>query len=178
ARLFCEKTLYDPETDEPYPAAVFIGPIYYLRLRHLTQDKATVRCRGKKTKLIRQANEGRKRGGGIKFGEMERDCLIAHGAANTITAILKDSEEDSQDVHVCEHCGDIATRKNNVLFCIRCTKLNLSPVLTRVDTTHVSKVFLTQMNARGVKVRLEFEKQEPLFYSPLKPVDLRPRVLG
>lgn len=155
-----------------------MGPIYYLRLRHLTQDKATVRCRGKKTKLIRQANEGRKRGGGIKFGEMERDCLIAHGAANTITEILKDSEEDSQDVHVCEHCGDIATRKNNVLFCIRCTKLNLSPVLTRVDTTHVSKVFLTQMNARGVKVRLEFEKQEPLFYSPLKPVDLRPRVLG
>nr|WQH58081.1 MAG: MC129R [Molluscum contagiosum virus] len=178
ARLFCEKTLYDPETDEPYAAAVFMGPIYYLRLRHLTQDKATVRCRGKKTKLIRQANEGRKRGGGIKFGEMERDCLIAHGAANTITEILKDSEEDSQDVHVCEHCGDIATRKNNVLFCIRCTKLNLSPVLTRVDTTHVSKVFLTQMNARGVKVRLEFEKQEPLFYSPLEPVDLRPRVLG
>lgn len=174
SKLFCECVLYDPETDQPYEDVVFMGPIYYLRLRHLTQDKATVRCRGKKTKLIRQANEGRKRGGGIKFGEMERDCLIAHGAANTITEILKDSEEDTQIVCVCEHCGDIAANKNNVTFCIRCTKLNLSPMLTPIDTTHVSKVFLTQMNARGVKVRLEFEKQDPLFYAPLEPVSLRP----
>ncbi|ATI21226.1 RNA polymerase [Eastern grey kangaroopox virus] len=174
--VFCESTMYDPETDRPYPARVFMGPIYYLRLRHLTQDKATVRCRGKKTKLIRQANEGRKRGGGIKFGEMERDCLIAHGAANTITEILKDSEEDAQDVYVCENCGDIATRKNASLYCMRCTKLNLSTVLTRIDTTHVSKVFITQMNARGVKIKLGFDDQEPRFYRKMPQVDLSPRL--
>ncbi len=173
-KIFCEHTLYDPETDQPYSAKIFMGPLYYLRLRHLTQDKATVRCRGKKTKLIRQANEGRKRGGGIKFGEMERDCLIAHGAANTITEILKDSEEDSQDVYVCENCGDIAAQIGGIKSCLRCSKLNLSPILTKVDTTHVSKVFITQMNARGVKVNMEFERRDPLFYKNLEPVSLDP----
>ncbi|AFU77883.1 m114R [Myxoma virus] len=176
-KIFCDKTLYDPETDTPYTAKVFMGPIYYLRLRHLTQDKATVRCRGKKTKLIRQANEGRRRGGGIKFGEMERDCLIAHGAANTITEILKDSEEDYQDVYVCENCGDITANIQGNKICIRCSKQNLSTILTKVDTTHVSKVFITQMNARGVKVKMEFEKREPLFYKKLPPVTLTPTFL-
>ncbi|ABI99109.1 RNA polymerase subunit RPO132 [Deerpox virus W-1170-84] len=173
-KVFCDKVLYDPETDRPYMSKVFMGPIYYLRLRHLTQDKATVRCRGKKTKLIRQANEGRRRGGGIKFGEMERDCLIAHGAANTITEVLKDSEEDYQDVFVCENCGDITAQIQGNKICIRCSKQNLSTILTKVDTTHVSKVFITQMNARGVKVKMEFEKREPLFYKELEKVDLTP----
>ncbi|WCZ65147.1 DNA-dependent RNA polymerase subunit rpo132 [Monkeypox virus] len=176
-KIFCEKILYDPETDKPYESKVFFGPIYYLRLRHLTQDKATVRCRGKKTKLIRQANEGRKRGGGIKFGEMERDCLIAHGAANTITEVLKDSEEDYQDVYICENCGDIAAQIKSINTCLRCSKLNLSPLLTKIDTTHVSKVFLTQMNARGVKVKLDFERRPPSFYKPLDKVDLKPSFL-
>ncbi|ARF02800.1 SWPV1-236 [Shearwaterpox virus] len=176
--VYCESILYDPETDKPYRSKVFMGPLYYLRLRHLTQDKATVRCRGKKTKLIRQANEGRKRGGGIKFGEMERDCIIAHGAANTIAEILKDSEEDYQEVYVCENCGDIATKKNNNVYCIRCSKLNLYTVLTKIDTTHVSKVFLTQMNARGIKINLTFNNdQEPLFYKPMKSIDLSPTIL-
>ncbi|ANS71203.1 RNA polymerase [Pteropox virus] len=174
-KVFCESTLYDPETDTPYKSKVFMGPIYYLRLRHLTKDKATVRCRGKKTKLIRQANEGRKRGGGIKFGEMERDCIIAHGAANTINEILKDSEEDSQDVYVCDNCGDIAAHIGTSYSCIRCSKLNLSTVLVKVDTTHVSKVFLTQMNARGIKIKMEFEKKEPVFYKPLDSVSLSPK---
>ncbi|ABJ09038.1 RNA polymerase subunit RPO132 [Nile crocodilepox virus] len=161
---YCERTLYEPETDRTYSAKVLMGPIYYLRLRHLTLDKATVRCRGKKTKLIRQANEGRKKGGGIKVGEMERDCLIAHGATNTITEILRDSEEDQVDVYVCENCGDIATHRDSVYFCIRCSKLNLSPNLVKVSTTHVSKVFLTQMNARGIQIKLDFESNEPLYY--------------
>ncbi|AWU47159.1 RNA polymerase [Sea otter poxvirus] len=174
-KIFCEQTLYDPETNMPYKADVFMGPLYYLRLRHLTKDKATVRCRGKKTKLIRQANEGRRRGGGIKFGEMERDCVIAHGAANTIQEILKDSEEDIQDVYVCDNCGDIAAHIGTSYSCLRCTKLNLSTLLVKVDTTHVSKVFLTQMNARGIKIKMEFENKEPVFYKPLEKIDLNPR---
>ncbi|QHG62674.1 RNA polymerase subunit RPO132 [Cetacean poxvirus 1] len=176
-KMFCDNILYDPETDKPYESKIFMGPIYYLRLRHLTQDKATVRCRGKKTKLIRQANEGRKRGGGIKFGEMERDCLIAHGAAYTIAEILKDSEEDSQEVYVCENCGDIVTQMKDTKICLRCSKLNLSPILTKIDTTHVSKVFITQMNARGVKIKLEFENKDPVFYKDMEYIDLRPNNL-
>ncbi|WOC35485.1 DNA-directed RNA polymerase 132 kDa polypeptide [Equine parapoxvirus] len=174
SRVFCERVLYDPETDAPYPSRVFFGPLYYLRLRHLTLDKATVRCRGRKTKLIRQANEGRRRGGGIKVGEMERDCLISHGAAFTVTEILRDSEEDAQEVLVCENCGDIATRVNGTHACLRCSKLSLSPVLTRLDTTHVSKVFTTQMNARGIKIRVEFEKQDPCFYAGSAGASLAP----
>ncbi|WZD65195.1 RNA polymerase subunit Rpo132 [Pseudocowpox virus] len=174
SRVFCERVLFDPETDEPFAARVFFGPLYYLRLRHLTLDKATVRCRGRKTKLIRQANEGRRRGGGIKIGEMERDCMISHGAAFTVSEILRDSEEDAQEVFVCENCGDIAARLNGTHVCIRCSKMSLSPVLTRMDSTHVSKVFTTQMNARGIKIRVEFEKQDPCFYGTPKRFSLAP----
>lgn len=74
--------------------------------------------------------------------EKWRDCLIAHGAANTITEVLKDSEEDYQDVYVCENCGDIAAQIKGINTCLRCSKLNLSPLLTKLIPRTYLKYFL------------------------------------
>lgn len=87
---------------------IFIGPVYYQRLRHMVSDKFQVRSTGTVDQVTRQPIKGRKKGGGVRFGEMERDALLAHGAAY----LLHDRLHTSSDHHiadVCSICGSILT---------------------------------------------------------------------
>ncbi|BCT22673.1 DNA-dependent RNA polymerase subunit rpo132 [Carp edema virus] len=171
---YCENVMYNPDTDEPYKKPLMVGYLYYLRLRHLTLDKATVRNRGRKTKLTKQPNEGRKKGGGIRFGEMERDCLIAHGSTITLAEILKDSEEDRNSIKICDNCSDILTLEKKEFFeryiCIRCNSLKLTPTFTEVDIPHVIKVFKTQIGAQGVKINFKTDQSPSVYYKPIRKI--------
>ncbi|KAH9615819.1 hypothetical protein KSS87_022967 [Heliosperma pusillum] len=79
---------------------IFIGPVYYQRLRHMVSDKFQVRSTGTVDQVTRQPIKGRKRGGGIRFGEMERDAMLAHGAAY----LLHDRLHKSSDYHIADVC--------------------------------------------------------------------------
>ncbi|KAG8391080.1 hypothetical protein BUALT_Bualt01G0150600 [Buddleja alternifolia] len=96
--------IYSGITGEPLQAYIFMGPIYYQKLKHMVLDKMHARGSGPRVMITRQPTEGRSRNGGLRVGEMERDCLIAYGASMLIYERLMISS-DPFEVQVCRKCG-------------------------------------------------------------------------
>jgi DNA-directed RNA polymerase II subunit RPB2 len=103
--------LYDGCTGEQLETDIFIGPVYYQRLKHMVNDKEHSRAMGPMVNLTRQPAEGRSRDGGFRIGEMERDVMIAHGMTKFCRERMY-TVSDKYAVHVCKKCGMIATYNN------------------------------------------------------------------
>merc|ERR1711959_419843 len=116
------EVMYNGYTGQPLANMIFIGPTYYQRLKHMVVDKIHSRARGKVNNLTRQPLEGRVRKGGLRFGEMERACIVSYGAASLLHERLL-LASDAYRVHVCERCGMIAVAdlENKRYFCHACT---------------------------------------------------------
>jgi hypothetical protein len=99
--------LYNGMTGQQIEAEIFFGPTYYMRLKHMVKDKINFRTQGPRTALTRQPVSGRANDGGLRIGEMERDGLIAHGAASMLTESMME-RGDKYYMAVCNKTGMIA----------------------------------------------------------------------
>ena len=102
------EVLYNGLTGEQLETNIFIGPVFYQRLKHMVSDKQHSRSIGPMVNLTRQPAEGRSRDGGFRIGEMERDVMLAHGMSRFCRERLYDSS-DKYSAHVCKKCGMIAS---------------------------------------------------------------------
>ena len=147
-----KEIMYDGRTGKSFPVEVFIGVVYYQKLHHMVADKIHARARGQVQMLTKQPTEGRARGGGLRFGEMERDCLIAYGASMILKDRLLD-ESDKAEIYVCERCGltayhDVKQRKYVCRVCGDKAKVS------SITVAYAFKLLLQEMQSLNIAPRL------------------------
>ncbi len=139
------EVMYDPRTGKKMKSEIYVGSLYYLRLKHQVDDKIQARGIGPVQLLTRQPAEGRIRGGGLKLGEMEKDALISHGAS----ILLKERfSSDQTTALVCRNCGYLADPYLNRYKskCPICggTKFDL------VEVAYAFKLFVNELKSMGI----------------------------
>ena len=155
-KLGMEKTgndiLYNGMTGEQLETSIFIGPAFYQRLKHMVNDKAHSRSFGPMVVLTRQPAEGRSRDGGLRFGEMERDCMISHGASRFTKDRIYYSS-DSFQVYSCKKCGMLAVYNNNKKIHI-CKTCNNRTDFNKVLIPYACKLLFQELITMNIAPRL------------------------
>jgi len=149
------EVFYDGRTGRQMLAKIYVGNMYYLRLRHMVANKIQSRARGPIQLLTRQPTEGRAKEGGLRLGEMEKDTFIAHGAS----LLLKERfDSDKIVLPVCEKCGLVAVEDHykNRKYCLMCGEdVNIS----YIEMSYAFKLLLDEIRSLGIYSKLNLKNK-------------------
>ena len=149
------ETVYDGVTGKQLQARIYVGNMYYLKLKHMVANKMHSRARGPIQLLTRQPTEGRAKEGGLRLGEMEKDTFVAHGAS----LVLKERfDSDKTIVPVCENCGLLAIHDEfkNRSYCPVCGD---NVEINNVEISYAFKLILDEFKCLGVYPKLELSNK-------------------
>ena len=156
SRLGYESTgnelLYNGLTGEQIETSIFVGPAFYQRLKHMVNDKQHSRSIGPMVNLTRQPAEGRSRDGGLRYGEMERDCMCSHGASRFNKGRIYDAS-DAFEVHICKDCGMIAAY-NDEQHIHHCRTCNNRTDFDRVELPYSCKLMFQELLTMNIAPRI------------------------
>ncbi len=145
-----KETMYNGITGKKIASKIFIGNLYYLKLKRMVKGLIHGRASGKITLLTRQPVEGRARGGALRLGEMEQQALVAHGAS----LLLKERyDSDKVKLDICEKCGVIAIDDNirDKIICPECNSEDTEPV----EVSYAFKLLLEEL--QGLHIHTDFK---------------------
>ena len=149
------ETMYNGQTGEMFHAKIFVGNMYYLKLKHMVANKLHSRARGPIQLLTRQPTEGRAKEGGLRLGEMEKDTFVAHGAS----LLLKERfDSDKTTVPVCEKCGIIAVFDGfkNKAYCPMCKE---NTEISHIEISYAFKLILDEFKSLCIYPKLHLESK-------------------
>ena len=158
------EVLYDGLTGEQMETNIFMGPVFYQRLKHMVNDKQHSRSIGPMVNLTRQPAEGRSRDGGFRIGEMERDVMLSHGISRFCKERLYDVS-DKYSVHICKKCGMIAsyndgTKKSfakDSFTTYHCKTCDNSTEFAKVNIPYAYKLMSQELQTINVVPRIMVE---------------------
>ncbi|MBI4176730.1 MAG: DNA-directed RNA polymerase subunit A', partial [Candidatus Aenigmarchaeota archaeon] len=147
-----KEAMYDGVTGKMLKARILIGPCYYQKLHHMVANKIQGRARGPVTLLTKQPTAGRAKQGGLRLGEMEKDCLIAHGTA----LLLKERfSSDKYKIPICTRCGLVAIEDfvKGKKYCAICKRSKI----VDVEISYAFKLMLDELKCMGMYPKLNVE---------------------
>lgn len=149
-----KETMYHGITGKKMDAKIYIGNMYYLKLKYMVKNKIHARASGKVTLLTRQPIEGRARGGALRLGEMEQQALAGHGAS----LLLKERyDSDKATIYVCKQCGNLTyedTLRNKVV-CSMCSSAEAEPI----EVSYAFKLLVDELLGLGIHTRFELKNK-------------------
>ncbi len=152
-----KETFYDGQTGKKLTGQIFVGNVFYQKLDHLVSNKIHARSRGPVTLLTKQPTEGKSKRGGLRLGEMEKDCLIAQGA----TLVLKERfGSDKTSIPICKDCGLIAIhdRIKNKKYCPVCGESKVDDV----EMSYAFKLLMDELKSMLIYPKIVVSKDNTL----------------
>ncbi len=146
------EVLYCGTTGKQMPTSIFMGPIFYQRLKHMVDDKYHSRGSGPLVMLTRQPAEGRARDGGLRFGEMERDCMISHATSEFLKEIMMEKSDNFQ-CFICKSCGLIG-QVNPRTGIYKCSSCENTTDFAQIRVPYAYKLFLQELESMSICSRI------------------------
>jgi DNA-directed RNA polymerase II subunit RPB2 len=147
-----DEILYNGVTGEQIKTTIFMGPTFYQRLKHMSGDKIHSRSSGPVVSMTRQPAEGRASHGGLRFGEMERDCMIAHGTSSFLQERMM-TVSDNYNVFICNDCGLVSVF-NNEKNIYECKKCNNFKGFKKINIPYSCKLLFQELESMSIAPRL------------------------